>query len=309
MDMDMAMRNPKVACCGCSTCTLVVLLILSFSSLEFTEIGLNYSAITNTVEDRGYTAGIHFLGPGHSFIKFPSTVQTIQFSEEHDSRGKPLRSRTSDGLEVALEVSFQYQLSANSTYLLYMKYGPTYENIFVTMSIDDITRMATQYSAAQFFRDRYTIGNDMESSLKDVFTRYAYASIPFFQLRSVKLPPQFENAIQDTEVKKQDNYTATAEWTQMEVQMQTKVLLAEQQAITIGVQADATAQSTMLNVKAYVKQFNLSQALQAQSFAPLYKESLNSSEKLLLEYMSTRAMRDHPDHLSVIGMPDMQPGQ
>jgi len=56
-----------------------------------------------------YTAGIFFLGIGHSFIKFPKTVQTLEFSKEKTANSAPLQSRTSDGLEVILEISFQYK--------------------------------------------------------------------------------------------------------------------------------------------------------------------------------------------------------
>ena len=36
-------------CCCLSTFTLIILIIVSFSSLEFTEYGLDYSSITKTV--------------------------------------------------------------------------------------------------------------------------------------------------------------------------------------------------------------------------------------------------------------------
>jgi hypothetical protein len=52
--------------------------------------------------------GLHFLGIGHSFIKFPRNVQTIEFSKEATANQPPISSRTSDGLEVILEISFQY---------------------------------------------------------------------------------------------------------------------------------------------------------------------------------------------------------
>jgi hypothetical protein len=53
-------------------------------------------------------SGLHFLGIGHSFIKFPINVQTIEFSKEASANQSPISSRTLDGLEVILEISFQY---------------------------------------------------------------------------------------------------------------------------------------------------------------------------------------------------------
>eukprot|EP00440_Ansanella_granifera_P073146 gb/GFBE01079373.1/.p1 GENE.gb/GFBE01079373.1/~~gb/GFBE01079373.1/.p1 ORF type:complete len:309 (+),score=85.86 gb/GFBE01079373.1/:1-927(+) len=294
--------NPKVIGCGCLTILFAILIGTSFASLEYTELGLNYSLVTSSVDPKGFSAGLYFLGVGHSFIKFPSTVQTIQFSFEGDSAGPPLRSRTSDGLEVALEISFQYQLNVTTLYDLYRKFGEDYEPIYVNMAMDLLTTSATKYNATGFFNDRQTIALGMEDELKGHFGQEAFAEVPFFQLRSVSLPAPFEHAIQDTEVQKQDIQTATAEKGNQEVQMQTKVLQAQQQAQAIALAANASAQSVLLNAEAYVQQFKLSQELQAESFKLLY-DKLGHNETLLLEYMRVRAMRDHPDQLSVVGMP------
>lgn len=64
--------------------TLVILILVSFSSLEANEVGLNYSAISKEVkilyfinikiEQKPYTAGYYWLGIAHSFIRYPKTV-------------------------------------------------------------------------------------------------------------------------------------------------------------------------------------------------------------------------------------------
>lgn len=295
------LQYPKAFCSLCTCVVALVVFLLCFSSLEFTEIGLNYSWFGCSVEPKGYAAGRYFLGLGHSFVRFPATVQTIQFSDESDSSGPALRSRTSDGLEVHLEVSFQFQLNSSSVYDLYEKFGTDYAPIFVNMAMNVITSSATEHNATAFFNDRTAIGLDMENKVKQGFDVAAYATVPYFQLRSVSLPSEFEQAIQETEVANQDIQTASAERENTEVQMVTKVLQAQQQAMAIGLAANATAQSTMLNMEAYVGQFKLAQSLQAQSFSQLYGK-LGNNETLLLEYMRTRAMRDHPDHLTVVSM-------
>merc|ERR1712032_1106833 len=256
----------------------------------------------NYVTPEGYTAGMYFLGPGHAFIKYPSTVQTIQFSLDEGSAGPPMRSRTKDGLEVQLEVSFQYQLNVSTIYDLYRKFGTEFKPIFVNMATDLITAKATAYTATAFFMDRPAISLAMEDELKETFVATAFSSVPFFQLRSVSLPSEFEQAIQETEVKEQDIATATAENSTRSVEMDTQILQAQQTAAQIAINANASAQQTMLEVQAYVQQFNLSQTLQADSFEPLF-EKLGRNESLLLEYMRMRALREHPDHLSIVNLP------
>ena len=67
----------KTICCGCTTLSLIgigVLVLMSFSSLDANEYGLNYSGITKTIDKQVFSSGYHFLGFGHKFIKFQSTV-------------------------------------------------------------------------------------------------------------------------------------------------------------------------------------------------------------------------------------------
>ena len=111
---------------GIGLVALVILIITSFSQLEVNEVGLDYSGITKTIDKNIYTAGIHFLGVAHSFIKFPNTIQTYEFSKQPRADGNIIRSRTKDGLEVELEVSFQYHYITDRLYDMYMKYGNTY---------------------------------------------------------------------------------------------------------------------------------------------------------------------------------------
>lgn len=97
-----------IGICGVLIITGIVLLILGFSVLEATEYGLDYSWISKSVDKRVYENGLHFLGIGHSFIRYPKMVQTIEFSKDPRASKALIQSRTSDGLEVIVEISFQY---------------------------------------------------------------------------------------------------------------------------------------------------------------------------------------------------------
>lgn len=62
-------------CAGCCCCggliTAIVLIAISFSVLEATEMGLDYSSVSKSVSDEKlYPAGRHMLGVGHSFKKY-----------------------------------------------------------------------------------------------------------------------------------------------------------------------------------------------------------------------------------------------
>ena len=72
--------NPTTCLAGACLFFIVIpsaiLLFNSFQSLQPIEYGLNFNAITMSVEEKTYsTAGLYFLGFGHWFIRFPRVIQ------------------------------------------------------------------------------------------------------------------------------------------------------------------------------------------------------------------------------------------
>jgi regulator of protease activity HflC (stomatin/prohibitin superfamily) len=160
---------------GCLVVGLIATLVLvftSFRTLEVNEIGLDYSGITKTIDHELFTSGIHFLGVGHSFIKYPTTVQTYEFSKARGSDAPSVRSRTKDGLEVELEISFQYIYISNKLYELYMRYANNNNLPCKKVAIDILTDIATQYVASQFFFDKEKISFAMQKALNQTFADY-----------------------------------------------------------------------------------------------------------------------------------------
>ena len=166
---------------------------------------------------------MYFLGIGHSFIKFPKNLLTIEFSNEKTGTQKPVQSRTSDGLEVTLEISFQYILQPDNLYKLYITFGPDYQKVFQNVAVDLLTEEATKYTAYDFFMDRGKIKNDFQINLDKSFSQICFSNISFLQLRNVDLPNQFEQSIQESEVKKQDIQKAMAELNKVKVEVETQV--------------------------------------------------------------------------------------
>lgn len=105
MDFD---EPKKFICCACTIVALVsvgLLTLFSFSSLDAMEYGLDYNSIVKTIDPNPFSSGYHFLGFGHKFIKFPSTVQSMEFSNERSSTRPPILSRTDDGLMISFKAT------------------------------------------------------------------------------------------------------------------------------------------------------------------------------------------------------------
>jgi len=282
--------------------TALILGLAGIKSVEITEYALVSNMVTRRVEKEPYLSGRYWIGPWSYFIKFPSVVKTIQFSDARmqtdlgmDEQGDPmLRSRTSDGLDVNIELSFQYQLHKDQLYNLYTTFGSgnDFHNLFVRVAVDRLTEIATEYTANEFFHDRTRIGKAMEKLLKSDFEAKLYATIFSFQFRSVTLPDAFEDAIQQTQVKKQDMDVAQAEQQSIKVGLETELMQAQRRVKVKANNAEGFAESVMLENSADISQFKATQEKAADSYKAVLSQ-LDDKESQLLQYVQSRVLRDH----------------
>lgn len=288
----------------------LVIVVGGIKSVEVTEYGLVHNLITRRVEKEPYSSGRYWIGPWSYFLKFPAVVKTIQFSDAKmqqdlgmDEQGDPmLRSRTSDGLDVNIELSFQYQLHREKLYSLYTTFGEgkDFHDLFVRVSIDRLTEIATQYTANEF-HDRTRIGKEMERMLKEDFEQKLYATIFSFQFRSVALPEAFENSIQETQVKIQDLDVAQAEQESTKVSLETELMKAQRRTKVKANNAEGIAESVMLENTADIEQFTATQTKAAESYKGVLKE-LDNKESELLAYVQSRVLRDHISDKVTLGL-------
>ena len=97
-------------CIGCSFCLMILIVItfviLSFSSLPINTYGLDYSPITKQINENIFTSGYHYLGFMHKFIEYPTTMQTLEFSDTNTANRGAIEARSKDGLMVNFRAQF-----------------------------------------------------------------------------------------------------------------------------------------------------------------------------------------------------------
>merc|ERR1712146_487897 len=136
--------------------------------------------------------GLFFLGVGHYFIKYPKTLQMIEFSADDNAR---LQTRTSDGLPVKLSVSFQYRYDQSRLRDLYLTYKQEEVEVYENTAKAVIANAATNFSAYTFFNDKQGIATIMQLQLADIFFERLMATVVAFQITRVELPGEFQDAI------------------------------------------------------------------------------------------------------------------
>jgi len=262
--------------CGACVCFVVIpaviLIILSFSSLQPVEYGLNFNAITMTLENATYSvAGLYFLGFGHWFIRFPRVIQTIEFMATGEAG--LLHTRTADGLPLTLGLSFQYRYMPEHLHELYLTYKGDHAPVYVNVATRTIANVACNYTAYTFFNDKQGIAIAMQKELHVAFTSRLFAQIEALQINHVELPASFQDAILESISTKQ-NITRSMRYKEnMQVTFATQRMVAQQsanqtviaaggRASQIMQQATANARMTEQTVQAEMSAYgNLTRAL------------------------------------------------
>jgi len=280
----------------------ILLGAFSFDSLEYWEIGLCHSYISEVVQKETYSSGRHYVGLGNHFIKFPRTVVSVLFADDDSSgatQGPGLQSRTRDGLNVRLEVSFQYKLKPDRLFRLYSDLGTDYQEAFIRIAIEQLTTASTMYNARSFFQERSRIAKEMHGLVRTHFETHGFASVPFLQLRTVQLPDMFEDAIRTTQVRQQGINIAKMRQRSSAVSFETDLIKAEQAVKVMKNEATAQATSVIYKNDAYCSQYRFFQETQGEALKNLM-QSTGWTPSHLLQYLKIRAVREHPSNQTTI---------
>jgi len=256
--------------------TIGTLIGLSFDVLPPNFVGFDYNGIAVTANTQElYSAGRYFLGLGHSFIRFPTTQQTQSF----DTAGKnPIYGRTSDGLQIILSVTYQYQLeiTAPALWSLYMKLLTTYDDDLQIIAQAAILDAASTYSAFNSINLRQQFANDIQTSIGLAMAPYGI-TVQGLQLESIVLPADFLAAIDATIAAEQQAQQSQFEQITAGINAETAVLTAELQAQITAVSANATSKAIELNADAVSKSITVQRNAEAASYGNLLNQLSTST--------------------------------
>lgn len=271
--------------CGIVTIISIFLFAFSFATVDILENGIVFDGNTQRIIfDKTYTNGRYFVGLGRSFIVYPSNLQSIRFGNfgwlikeeeweiEEDVRGE-VEARSSDGMQLFLEVTFQFQLSSEPADLvrLYRDFGeePTgYRQVYADMAEEVIRNVAAEFESTDFFTQRSAIQQNMQTELNEQLSR-VYASVHSLQLINMEFDRRnrYASAIEATQVAAQQVQETRNELEVADVQAQAvvesanltaQVLIATAQTDkeTAIKQAEADAAALLYKTQAQVDGYN-----------------------------------------------------
>jgi len=274
-------NGPIIAGCltFCTSLIVTVILVgLGFKKLNVNEVGIDYSANSLTLNTKKlYHNGIHFIGVGHSFIKYPKLQLEINMEGS-----KAINARTNDGLVVSLETRVMYTLDADIQSLtsLYLMFKDDYELPIENICRSVLRDVASEFKGFQFWLERQFITDTMENRLKDVL-KDVFIDVQTFLFSSFRLPAKFQEAIKETEVQQQLMNTVQYELIQIDQSAQALMLEAEQQVLQIAAVTNAAVQAIELDATAQVYKLNVTIAQESQGYKYIKDEMGFTNDELI----------------------------
>jgi len=232
----------------------IVLVAVSLKKLQSTEYGLEYDKWAKTLDDAAKTGGLHAGPPGYYFVKFPSTQISADIADTCVSR---------DGLRVQIDVTFQYQMTAEYITQVVEKYRDfkSWATMVEATGNSAIQHTCSEYNVTDFQSLRNVIQDSMldnmriklEGSVDEGITDDGvYALATSLQLRNIELPQEYKTAVSDKQRAEEDINLAKNQRTQESTKANTELLAAQEEARKILDKAnnDAKVALTLAELKA-----------------------------------------------------------
>ena len=191
--------------CACSTVVAVLVLglgiifPLSWQTLPYSEMGLDFNSISGKLDtSKAYERGRHLVGIGHAFVRFPRTIQTIDFAQSSELvSGTSLTSIpviSADGQLISLECSVWFRLVPDKLGELYLRYATRYATNVAKAARQGITEASSLFDTVDFYRSRDAVRAAMKREVAAELASYPVEFVDLWMWKAV-VPTRLDDAI------------------------------------------------------------------------------------------------------------------
>ncbi len=189
--------------------------------------------------------GLHILLPiVETPIPYDIRTQTYTMASqrlEGNIQGDDaLRVLSSDGQQIALDVSIRFRIDPDKVSMLHQTIGPSYIDKVVRPEVRTVMRneLALHRAIAVFSDEREEIEDNVEKQLATIFGNNDLI-LQNVLLRNVKFSDQFQTAIERKQIAEQEKERERFLVAKAELEKQRTVILAEGEAKAIALQGEA----------------------------------------------------------------------
>jgi len=289
-----------------ATLLLIILLSVSFQYVEYDQYGLKKDFTTSHVD---YSAGVfdtgrYCWGPGFTTLSFQKLLQDVEFKG-----ADALVVFTSTGINLTLEVSFQYQIQKAHVIDIFQSYGTDYEYQVANVGRASIKNAAVNFGVTDYFVNRSAVSNYMYEQLA-ISLNSVWADVPphKFQLHSVLYPLSVSSQYLNSAITAQRTLTQLSQITAdvyraetlllvSEINASASIVLTQAQAQAYEIQATASARAEGIRTSAegfgveYLCQaLNITEMEDKLEFLMLYSAAQNSGNQALFSLATNNVL-------------------
>jgi len=281
----MSEKTALLSCCGGVVfLAAVIMLACCWDTVEPTEYGIIYNTLTKKLSGNStYEGGRYFVGLTAKFITFPSVYISMEFSENEGAAYPPLVTRTKEGLDLTLSISFQAELVRDEIPDLYYLTNGYYENTFSKVAKDIIFQVAGQFEAQSYWLRRQAIADEIRVQL-NAGMRSAHATIPQIQVLKIVLPSSYEQSIVDTQVEVQKRTTKEYERQATLIRESINIDISEANREIQVINATAKARAYEINQNAVATQLEKTISIETDIYQQT-SQKLNFTNSELNQYI------------------------
>jgi len=285
-------RKYIACCCGVFPVLLyIILMAMSYKVLSPLESGVKKNTISNAISDKLFSSGRHYVNPTHTFIIFPTTLQTIEFSYDEDADAPPLKIPTEGGQIIIVELSFQYRLMTSKLAQLYKSYEVKFKSKYISIARGSLQIHGANFPVTQWYQNRIQIGQSMHSYLNELLQREYFCSIEHFQLRNIKPPFTINKNILQKAVSQEATNLEREKKEAKKTRAQAQTLVAEYTKEERIVNATADYKAKVITNSANALSIKITLEKKASAYKQL-KDSLNFTNSEFLRYKYINVIRN-----------------
>jgi len=289
----------QVVLAGCGGFCFVLTLFMSFfvASVSPLEYGLLKSGLNGNVMGSPVQGGLHFVLPWQTYLSFPATRVTLEWSHSYNAQRPPISSRTgadphdpdSGGQPISISCAIQIVLKPETLRQIFLNFGSyaAAKQRYILLAGNVVSNTAQEFTPQDFWKIRHTIANRMWSKINDVLEKQG-ATIISYQIMKVEFADTFENSITGVQVAEQQQVVNEYNMQVQQVEQQIAVLNSHNGATIALIHANAvrTGKETVGN--ATKAAFIMKQEAKANSYAELQK-ALQFTPAQMAEYIKIRS--------------------
>lgn len=287
-------------CIALATGTLLGALIIlgsSFKRIESREYGVAYDTVRRVVSDEVMSDGLHPGPPFFEFVKWPSTFVTVNMPEDLSEEGDST-CVSQDGLVVETKVSFQYivdKMLIPETMRQFRDFQ-LFNEMIKDAGVSAVHHGCGDFRINEFQASRSQVQARMLRYFKEKVEPNAetgsnglYARAIDLQLRNVKLPTAYAEAVAAKQSAEEDIALAQNQRVQQLTAAQTELLTAQREAQKLLDGARTTAQIRLRESEFRVNITMTQYTTEAETYRTI-KEELALSNEGFLAYLGNRAV-------------------